>query len=247
MPAENWVTSREQGMQPKSQDAVSISPLSVGDQVHQRLSEWIVTGQLKPGDRLRIQELAKTLGVSDTPVREAMMRLQHNGLVEIIPRAESRVRVFTKRDIEEIYDLRQALECFALKQAVKRMPDAELHRLLQLLAEAGEAMDKGDIAPSVAADVELHAQIVLSADNARISSLMANIRDQIQVFRRLGARTADAPRRFLGIHQGIVEELLRRDATEAVKLMEEHMQLAKGQAIVDYLGSTEGSPHDSLG
>jgi len=239
MPLENRATSREQGMQLNLQEAASISPLSVGDQVYQRLSEWVVTGQLKPGDRLRIQELAKTLGVSDTPVREALMRLQHSGLVEIIPRAESRVRVFTRRDIEEIYDLRQALECFAVKKAAERMPDADLYRVQQMLASAGDALDKGDIAPSVVADVELHAQIVLTAANGRISSLLANIRDQMQLFRRLGARTEDAPRRFLLIHQRIVEELLRRDATAAARLMEEHMQLAKEQALVDYLGSTD--------
>lgn len=228
------MASPVKGMQSNPQEIASISLLSLGDQVYQRLSEWIVMGELKPGDRLRIQELAKSLGVSDTPVREALMRLEHNGLVEIFPRAESRVRVFTRRDIQEVYELREALECFAVKQAVKRMPDAELHRLLRLLAEAGEALKDGNIASSIAADAELHAQIILIADNTCISSLMANIRDQIQMFRRLGARTPDNPPKFLQDHRVIVEALLHRDAAAAVQLMEEHMRLAKEQALADY-------------
>lgn len=224
-------------LNPQSTPAISL--LSVADQVYHRLYELIVTGQRKPGHRLRIQELAKTLGVSDTPVREALMRLQHNGLVEIFPRAESRVRVFTKRDIEEIYELREALECFAVKHAVKRMPAEELHRLLRLLADAKGALKHGDVAPSVAADVALHAQIILAADNTRISSLTASIRDQIHMFRRLGARNPDAPPKFLQIHQDIVERLLHRDAADAVRLMEEHMRLTKEQALADYF---EGEP-----
>ena len=210
-------------------------PLSIGDQVYQWLSERIIGGQLKPGDRLRIQDLAKTLKVSDTPVREALIRLQHSGLVETIPRAESRVRIFTHTDIEEIYDIREALECFAAKRAAERMPESDLNELQALMVKAGEALDDGEVSLSVSADIELHARLIQSTGNARIAALVANIRDQIQVFRRLGARTLDVPKRFLKHHQLIIETLRRRDPEGAVRLMEEHIQLAREQALKDYL------------
>jgi GntR family transcriptional regulator, rspAB operon transcriptional repressor len=222
-------------------------PCSIGDQVYQLLSDRILTGQFKPGERLRIQEVAKNLGVSDTPVREALLRLQHKGLVERIARAESRVRIFTRRDIEEIYDIRQALECFSVKRAVERMPDGELHRLEDLQVTAEDALDQGEIAPALAADIELHAQIILSTGNARISTLMANIQDQMQMFRRVGARTIDVPRAFLKDHHRLIETLLARNAMAAVNVMEEHLQLAKDQTLRSYAEAASIDPMDTRG
>jgi DNA-binding GntR family transcriptional regulator len=180
-------------------------------------------------------ELAKSLGVSETPVRETLIRLQHKGLVEVVPRAEYRVRVFEPRDIEEIYELREALECFAVKNAAQHMPDEDLQYLQKLLDEAGKALDRGEISPSVQADIEFHARIVASGGNSRIVSLLTDLRDQIQIFRNLGARTPDVPRLFLRLHQRILAALMVRESDTAQCLMSEHMRLAKEQALHDYL------------
>jgi DNA-binding GntR family transcriptional regulator len=95
------------------------------------------------------------------------------------------------------------------------------------------------VAPSVAADMELHAELVRAAGNARISALFANLRDQIQIFAGFGNRTPNGPRRFLEIHLRIVELLLKRNVAEATRLMSEHMQLAKQQALRGYFGSED--------
>jgi DNA-binding GntR family transcriptional regulator len=219
--------------------AAPITPLTLVDRVHQRIWDWINTGRLKAGDWLRIQELARTLKVSDTPVREALIRLQQNGLVETMPHVGTRVRCFTRQDIEEVFDLREALECYALQRATPNLSDAVLRRLKQQLKRAEAALDKGDVAPSVAADMELHAEFVRAAGNSRISVLFANLRDQIQIFAGFGNRTPDGPRRFLGIHLRIVELLLKRNVAEATRLMSEHMQLAKQGALRGYFGSED--------
>jgi DNA-binding GntR family transcriptional regulator len=217
--------------------AAPITPLTLVDRVHQRIWDWINSGRLKPGDWLRIQELARTLKVSDTPIREALIRLQQSGLLETIPHVGTRVRRFTRKDIEEVFDLREALECYALQRATPNLSQAVLRTLKRQFRQAEAALDRGDVALAVAADMALHAEIIGAAGNSRMSALFANLRDQIQMFAGFGNRTPNGPRRFLGIHRRIVDLLLKRDVAGATQLMSEHMQIAKQQALRGYFGA----------
>ncbi len=221
--------------------AAPLPPVTLVDRVHQRIWSWINTGKLKPGDWLRIQELARALRVSETPVREALIRLQQNGIVESIPHVGTRVRRFTPRDIQEVFDLREALECYALQRAAANLSNAALRRLRRRLKHAEGRLNDGNLAPALAADMELHAELVRAAGNSRICTLLANLRDQIQMFAGFGNRTPDGPRRFLKIHLRIVDLLLKGDSAAATRLMSEHMRLATRQAVRGYFGSG-GSP-----
>ena len=226
--------------------AEPISPLTLVDRVHQRLWDWILSGRLQPGDWLRIQELARTLKVSDTPIREALIRLQQSGLVETIPHVGTRVRRFTRQDIEESFDLREALECFALQQAGLRVAPATLARLKQQLLAADAALDVGSTAEAVAADVALHMQLIQAAGNSRILALFTTLLDQVRMFAGFGNRTAEGPRRFLQMHLRIVDLLMKRDLTRAVRLMRDHMQLAKENSLRGYFGGKPPpSPSDA--
>ena len=213
--------------------------MTLAEQVRQRLWEWILKGKLKPGDRLRIQELAKTLKVSDTPVREALIRLRQTGVVQSVPWVGTRIREFTRRDIEEVFDVRKALECFAVRMAAVRIAEGRLQQLKQRLLAANEALDQGEVGPSIVADNEFHAEIVRSAGNSRISTLLGNIRDQIYMFAGFGARTPEGPRESLHMHLQIVDLLLQRDTDAAVRLMEEHLEQAKQQALHGYFGTAD--------
>ena len=219
--------------------AEPISPLTLVDRVYQRLWDWILSGRLEPGDWLRIQELAQTLNVSDTPIREALIRLQQSGLVETIPHVGTRVRRFTRRDIEESFELREALECHALQHAAPRVAVATLERLMQQLKKAEPALEEGNTAPAVAADIELHTTLIRAAGNARILALFSTLLDQIRMFAGFGNRTPEGPRRFLEMHLRLVELLLEGHVASAVRLMREHMQLAKDNSLRGYFGGLE--------
>jgi DNA-binding GntR family transcriptional regulator len=213
-----------------------IAPLTLVDRVHQRIWDWIQTDRLKPGDWLRIQDLARTLDVSDTPVREALIRLQQNGLVDTIPHVGTRVRRFTRQDIEELFDLREALECYALQGGAANLSKETLRGLERQLEQAGVALDGGDVGPAVAADVALHTELIRAAGNSRILSLFENLRDQFKMFAGFGNRTADGPQRFLAIHLRLVGLLLKGEIERATGLMREHMRLAKAQSLQGYFG-----------
>ncbi len=220
--------------------ATPLTPRTLVDRVYQRVWDWISSGKLQPGDWLRIQALARKLNVSETPVREALIRLQQHGLAESIPHVGTRVRRFTRRDIEEVFDLREALECYALQHAAPHLTESMLRRLRQQLTQAGVALKVGNVAPCVAADMALHAEVIRAAGNARISVLFAHLRDQIQIFAGFGNRTPDGPRRFLAIHLRIVELLLQKKTPAAARLMSEHMRLAKQGALRGYFGIEGG-------
>ncbi len=213
-----------------------IAPLTLVDRVHQRIWDWIQTDRLKPGDWLRIQDLARTLEVSDTPVREALIRLQQNGLVDTIPHVGTRVRRFTRQDIEELFDLREALECYALQCGAAHLSTETLRGLERQLEQAGVALEGGDVGPAVAADVALHTELIRAAGNARILSLFENLRDQFKMFAGFGNRTAGGPQRFLAIHLRLVGLLLKGEIERATGLMREHMRLAKAQSLRGYFG-----------
>jgi DNA-binding GntR family transcriptional regulator len=213
-----------------------IAPLTLVDRVHQRIWDWIQADKLKPGDWLRIQDLARTLEVSDTPVREALIRLQQNGLVDTIPHVGTRVRRFTRQDIEELFDLREALECYALQRGTANLSKETLRGLKRQFEQAEAALDAGDVGPAVIADVALHTELIRAAGNSRILSLFENLRDQFKMFAGFGNRTADGPRRFLTIHLRLVGLLLRGEIESATALMREHMRLAKAQSLRGYFG-----------
>ena len=217
--------------------AAPITPLTLVDRVHQRIWGWINSGKLEAGDWLRIQELGRTLKVSDTPIREALIRLQQSGLVETIPHVGTRVKRFSRQEIEEVFDLREALECYALQRVNANLSAAALRRLRRQFTAAEAALRRGTVTLAVAADMDLHAEIVRAAGNARITALLGNLRDQIQIFAGFGNRTPDGPRRFLKIHLQIIDLLLKGDIVATTHLMSEHMRLAKQQAIRGYFGS----------
>jgi len=223
--------------------AEPILPLTLVDRVHERLSDWILSGRLQPGDWLRIQELAQTLKVSDTPIREALIRLQQSGVVETTPHVGSRVRRFTRQDIEESFGLREALECYALQHAGRRVSPATLQQLKQQLKAAAAALDAGDTGPAVAADIALHTELIRAAGNARILGLFASLRDQVKMFAGFGNRTPEGPRRFLQMHLRLVELLIAGNIPSAVRLMRDHMQLAKENSLRGYFG---GKPPPSI-
>ena len=215
-----------------------ITPFTLVDRVYQRLWDWINDGSLAPGDWLRIQGLARRLKVSETPIREALIRLQQSGLVETIPHVGTRVRRITRQDIEESFDLREALECYALQHAGPRLSEATLRRLRARLQRAAEALDAGDMAPAVAADIDLHSALVRAAGNSRISALITSLRDQVKMFAGFGNRAPEGPRRFLEMHLRIVELLLTGNVAGAARLMGKHMRLAKQQALRGYFGTS---------
>lgn len=210
-----------------------IPHVNLTDQVYHAIKLRILSNEFEVGSRLLDEELAQQLSVSRTPVREALLRLNRERLVEIIPRSGTRVRTFTERDIEEIFDIRIALEALAVRRAASRIEDAQLVRLRQTYERAEARLKNGDPKPALDFDTELHQTILRSSGNERLQEMMTTINDFVTLFRNIGAGTP-LHRGFNYRHREIVRALERRKADLAARALSEHLEVAKTELFRDF-------------
>lgn len=211
------------------------------DKVYQAIKERILNQDIEVGARLRDEELASQLGVSRTPIREALLRLAREGLVTMVPRSGTHVRTFTGEDIEEIFDLRVALESLAVRKAAGRLPAADLARLRELHQAAERAIAAGDIGPALEFDYEMHRLILEACGNRKLQEIMRTINDLVTLFRNLGARTP-AHRGFTYRHKEIMRALTRRDPEAAARALTEHIEVARREVFRDFADRNLLSP-----
>lgn len=207
--------------------------VNLTDQVYRAIKHRILSNEFEVGSHLRDEELAAQLGVSRTPVREAVLCLSREGLVEIIPRSGTRVRRFTEQDIDEIFDLRIALEALAIRKAAVRLERAQVQQLHAMHEAAQSALKKGDTKPALEFDSQMHRTILQAAGNQRLQQMMTTINDCVTLFRNIGAGTP-FHRGYTYRHRDLVRALKRRDPDLAARLMSEHIEVAKKELFRDF-------------
>ena len=149
------------------------------------LREAILTGTLPPGSRLRAEPLAERLQTSRTPVREALMLLAREGLVEIEPRRGAVVRSFDAADLADLYDVRSLIEPYAARRAATRIEAADLARLDEIcdLADARGAADDAAVEDQVALNEEFHRIVVAAAGSPRLEAALRAVAGIPRAFR----------------------------------------------------------------
>ena len=135
------------------------------------------------GLRLQEDQLAQELGVSRTPIREAIHKLEKDGLVKIIPRKGAFVRTISSKDVREIFDIRGALESAAVRSGLKQLDKNKLIQIKTLLEKCEKSLDKGEFDFFIQLDEEFHDFIVRSSGNDRLIQIMENLNNQIQLAR----------------------------------------------------------------
>jgi DNA-binding GntR family transcriptional regulator len=187
------------------------------------LREAIVTRSLAPGSRLAEATLASQLNVSRTPVRAALTRLESEGLVTIVPRAGAFVRGIAVRDINEIYEVRIALECLAAKLAAERITRVGKAQLAELVDSMKRAVSRGDVSAYANAIDEFHALVMSLSGNERLESMYMQLMPSIRRLRRLTLSRSGRPRESLKQHMAIADALLKGSPTAADR-MREHLE-----------------------
>lgn len=157
--------------------------LPLRDVVFNTLREAILKGELKPGERLMELQLASKLGVSRTPIREAIRMLEQEGLAVTMPRKGAEVAKMTLKDMEDVLEVREALDELAAKIACKKISDEQLANLKTIKDEFKRSMDSGDVKKIAEEDVKFHDAIYEATNNAKLVSMMNNIREQMYRYR----------------------------------------------------------------
>jgi DNA-binding GntR family transcriptional regulator len=193
----------------------------LADQVRERLLERILSGRYPPDARIVETQVARELGTSQAPVREALRGLQALGVVEITPFRGARVRRPTPRELLEAYAVRSALETLAARIAVPRLTEPDLERLGGEVDEMGAAAAAGDRHRVAAADARFHGLIVELADNATLLKVWGSLEPFLRTYITLIVPGAD-PQWSADLHVPVLDALRRRDADAVVAALEAH-------------------------
>ena len=192
--------------------------------VCESLREAIRRGILKPGERIMEIQLAEELGVSRTPVREAIRKLELEGYVVMMPRRGTYVANMSIRDINEIFEIRTSLESLSNGLAAEHITDEELEHLQRLLVIIGGYIKEGNMEKIVETDIEFHDLMYHAARNQRLVGIISNLRDQLTRFRTLAMSHPGRLEATLEEHKAIVEAIANGDRRSASKAAERHME-----------------------
>ncbi|HEX7359935.1 MAG TPA: GntR family transcriptional regulator [Bryobacteraceae bacterium] len=214
------------------------------DEVHDVVRDAILNHVFKPGERLDVDELAKKLGVSLTPIRTAMQMLTTEGLVETRPRSGTFVAMLSRRDVEETFDIRLALELAAIEKGAERIGSRELTRLKELLRRA--AKTEAGRQQHDEANQELHRILVRASGNNRLMEIYESLNAHIQIARLHAVRNDWRGRlnEERQEHEQIVKALERRDLPATMRVLRKHIDGAK-RALIQQLEANEASRSDT--
>jgi len=187
---------------------------------YEEIYEAIISGDIRPGDRLRETTLAEQIGLSRTPIREAIRKLESDGIVVHEPRVGAIVKTLSQQEIVELYEMRIVVESTAARMAARHISDAELRALEDINAEMGNATGGGETARL---NRDFHRCILNAAKNRY---LVQSFEVLAHNFVLLGATTIETPERIIQVieqHDTIIEALRNRDEDESAKAMADHM------------------------
>lgn len=195
--------------------------------VCETLRDAIRKGVLEPGERLMEVQLADELGISRTPVREAIRKLEQEGYVIMMPRRGTYVSDVSVSDIKEIFEIRSALESLATGLAARRIETNELETLQKLLTEIEGYIEKNDIEKIVETDVRFHEVLYQVSRNERLVGIIHNLKEQLARFRTLSMSYPGRLLETLEEHRDMVEAIAEGDASAARDAAEHHMDRAE--------------------
>ena len=206
--------------------------LPLRDVVFNTLRQAILRGELKPGERLMEIQLANKLGVSRTPIREAIRKLELEGLVLMIPRRGAEVAEITEKSLRDVLEVRGALEELAVKLACQKITDEQIQELRAAEKEFEMALSSGDVTVYAEADVKFHDIIYRATDNQRLIQLLFNLREQMYRYRVEYLKREEAHGTLLIEHKKIIETITNRDMDAAVDAVCQHID-NQVSAVID--------------
>lgn len=200
--------------------------VSRSDHVYRSLQEAILSGALAPGERLHVDGIARQLGISSTPVRDALSKLESDGLITRQQYQGSFVREFTDKEIRDLYEMRAGIEVWSVRLACKRITDEQLKRLRELQAQGEQALAAEDATAYRHYNHTFHLTIISSTGNTQLTAYAQVNSLQMQMLAAQTIRVKGASVRAVKEHATILQKLEERNAEAAQALVEHHIMRA---------------------
>lgn len=198
--------------------------LPLRDVVFNTLREAILKGELKPGERLMELQLASKLGVSRTPIREAIRMLEQEGLAVTIPRKGAEVAKMTEKDMEDVLQVRDALDELAASIACEQITTEELEELKRTMREFEESTKTGDVKRIAEVDVKFHDIIYKATRNPKLENILNNLREQMYRYRVEYLKDEKNFPVLIKEHSEIVDGLVKRNKEKVIAAMHKHVK-----------------------
>ena len=211
---------------------------ALAEKAYREIKAMILENRVHGGEHLLEDDLARAVGMSRTPLREALVALQNDGLVSIVPRRGVRIEPLTVADMHEVHDLLQWLESQAVHALASR-PDRDVYvkELRQLHLEMKRALAAGDIAAWAKANDRFHVRLIASAGNGRLEKICGVLLDQSQRVRAFTLRLRKPPARTTESHAGMLKAIADGDGEKAVAIQMANKKawLAELEEIIERL------------
>ncbi|MFI3207776.1 MAG: GntR family transcriptional regulator [Eubacteriales bacterium] len=198
--------------------------LPLRDVVFNTLRQAILRGELKPGERLMEIQLANKLGVSRTPIREAIRKLELEGLVLMIPRKGAEVAEITEKNLRDVLEVREALEVLAVQLACERMTEESIEELKRAAIEFEEIVETNDITKIAEADVQFHDVVYNATGNQRLVQLLNNLREQMYRYRVEYLKKESVRPAIITEHQELIKHISNHDKDAASNNICKHIE-----------------------
>jgi DNA-binding GntR family transcriptional regulator len=195
----------------------------IRDVVYEKLKKAIITGEIGSGERIIENEYAEKLNISRTPVREALRKLERDGLVEYILRKGIIVKTLSKEDIIEIYTIRKSLECLAMEYVLRNITDKDVKRIQGILVKADEAEEKHLVKEVFNASREFHTQLIKLSGMSRLKSMIDLLDEYIQRFTVINLSDDVRRNQAREEHELILKAIASRKLNDVIAIVSEHL------------------------
>lgn len=212
--------------------------LPLRDVVFNTIRQAILNGELEPGERLMEKQLADRMGVSRTPIREAIRKLELEGLVVMVARKGAEVARITEKDLKEVLEVRCALEELAVKIACERMSEKNLARLIKTMEEFKNAVNKKSVEKIIEKDVEFHDIIFEATENEKLIQILNNLREQFYRYRVEHIRKSKDHTDLLKEHEDIVKAITEREPMKAMESIRTHI-INQETTVIKFIKNNE--------
>ena len=197
--------------------------LPLRDVVFNTLREAILRGDLVAGERLMELQLAAKLGVSRTPIREAIRMLEQEGLAITIPRKGAIVAGMTEKDMQDVLQIREALEELSVQVACDKITDEEIEKLQKNMKNFEHSLKSGDLKKMAQADVEFHDVIYQATDNPKLINMLNNLREQMYRYRVEYLKNPENHEQLLKEHEAIYKGIVEKDKQAVTNMIRKHI------------------------
>lgn len=205
---------------------IDLQRKSLSEQVFQHIKRMILSEELRGGERIPEERIAQTFGVSRTPIREALRKLEKTGLVHIVPRSHAEVIRLDPDDARHLGEVRMEIERLAVRLLALKATEDDCAALRELAAECARYAEEGDIGGTFETDNELHQEIARRAGNPYVQEILQNLSFKIQLLRTTTCVRIEDIRADLHFHDEIIDAAEQHDAELAEKLMAHHIAAA---------------------